>query len=430
MRENTTGETAGYRWKIFWAVAVAYIFVYFHRMCPAVLAVDMMKDLRTGAGMVGLLSAAYFYSYAIMQLPAGLLSDTWGPRKTITAFFLLAFAGCIILAVSNSVGIAIVGRTLVGIGVAMLFVPALKLFSEWFEADRFATMTGYLLAVGGVGSIAATFPLAMMTSLIGWRWSFVLIGAITLGISLLIWHIVRDHPTDLTLTMPPRENVDETPSQELFEGIGMILANRHFWYVGICIFSAAGTFFAFAGLWGGPYMIQVHTMTTEEAGWILSTGSVGAIIGAPLFSFLSNRVFQSRKIPILIAMIGLIVITSGLGFFTTTLTEGWLYLLCLGLGIVCSGIAPVAYATIKELFPLNISGRAIGLINLFPFAGGAVLQPLIGYILEGHRITGGEIPLSGFSAGFRTLLICGLVGLIAGTRVRETFPGKRLRSSG
>ena len=86
-----------YRWLIFWILASGYILVYFHRLCPAVVAVDMMRDLKAGGALTGFLSAAYFYPYAIMQLPAGLLSDSWGPRNTITLFFGIACVGSLLL---------------------------------------------------------------------------------------------------------------------------------------------------------------------------------------------------------------------------------------------------------------------------------------------------------------------------------------------
>ena len=103
-----------YRWLIFWILAFAYILVYFHRLCPAVVAVDMMRDLHAGGALLGLLGSAYFYPYALMQLPAGLLSDSWGPRRTITLFFVIAFMGSLLLALAPSLFWAIVGRTLVG----------------------------------------------------------------------------------------------------------------------------------------------------------------------------------------------------------------------------------------------------------------------------------------------------------------------------
>ena len=151
-----------YRWLVFWLLAMGYILVYFHRLCAAVVADDMMQDLKTGGALLGLLGAAYFYPYALMQVPAGILSDSWGPRRTVTLFFLVACAGSLLLALAPTAGWAILGRTLVGTGVAMLFVPTLKILSHWFDKKEFATMTGLLVAMGGIGSLIATSPLAWL----------------------------------------------------------------------------------------------------------------------------------------------------------------------------------------------------------------------------------------------------------------------------
>ena len=187
-------RTRQYRWIIFWVLAFGYVLVYFHRLCPAVVAVDMMKDLQTGGGLTGFLSAAYFYSYAVMQLPAGLLSDSWGPRNTITVFFLVAFFGSVMLGFASSATMAIAGRLLVGVGVAMLFVPTMKILSEWFTPVEFAPMTGILMAMGGIGSLSAATPLVLLSEAIGWRMSFVAVGVLTLVLSLLVWIFVRDCP--------------------------------------------------------------------------------------------------------------------------------------------------------------------------------------------------------------------------------------------
>ncbi|MGC9327095.1 MAG: MFS transporter, partial [Candidatus Hinthialibacter sp.] len=116
-----------YRWLVFFLLAVGYLLVNFHRLCPAVVAVDLMDDLKAGGSMMGLLASAYFYPYALMQIPSGLLSDSWGPRKTITTFFILAGVSSIAFGFASTAGWAIAARVFVGIGVAMFFVPIMKI---------------------------------------------------------------------------------------------------------------------------------------------------------------------------------------------------------------------------------------------------------------------------------------------------------------
>ena len=198
-------KTLRYRWIIFWILAFGYILVYFHRLCPAVVAVDMMQDLRAGGALTGFLSAAYFYPYAAMQLPAGLLSDSWGPRNTITLFFGVASIGSLLLGLAPSAFWAIIGRTLVGLGVAMLFVPTMKVLAEWFRDREFAMMTGILMAMGGLGSLSATTPLALLSARIGWRFSFVVVAVLTFILIALVWIFVRDKPADFGWPSPRPE---------------------------------------------------------------------------------------------------------------------------------------------------------------------------------------------------------------------------------
>ena len=186
-----------YRWVVFALLAGGYLLVYFHRLCPAVVALDMMEDLQAEAWLMGLLASAYFYPYALMQIPSGLLSDSWGPRKTITVFFLLAGVASILLGMTNSVEWAIGARVLVGLGVAMLFVPTMKVLTQWFRVSEFAMMAGVLMAVGGLGALSAASPLAWLSAQIGWRGSFMAIGAATLAMAAGIWFLVRNTPEEM-----------------------------------------------------------------------------------------------------------------------------------------------------------------------------------------------------------------------------------------
>ena len=412
-----------YRWLIFWILSFGYILVYFHRLCPAVVAVDMMRDLHAGGPLLGLLGSAYFYPYAIMQVPAGLLSDSWGPRRTITLFFSIAFFGSILLGLAPSVFWAIVGRTLVGLGVSMLFVPTLKVLAEWFRVKEFATMTGILMAMGGIGTLTAATPLALLSNWMGWRLSFVIVGIITLLLSILVWLFVRDRPEDMgwpSISGSPESGEGE-PEVGLLEGMGKVLSYPRFWPVAIWFFFTFGLFFSFGGLWGGPYLMQVYGLTKAQAGQILSMLAIGMIVGSPMVSFISNRVFKGRK-PILVLSSCITLCLSALfAFYTDKLPYAGLYLICFGLGIFSSAIVVIGFTTAKELFPVQIAGTSTGLANIFPFAGGAVFQPVFGYILERHGRIAGAFTLAGYEQGLFVLFLCSIIALLASLFTQETL---------
>jgi sugar phosphate permease len=409
-----------YRWLIFAILAGGYVLVYFHRLCPAVVAVDMMHDLGTGGALTGFLAAAYFYPYALMQLPAGLLSDSWGPRKTITLFFTVAFAGACILGLARLPSIAILGRTLVGIGVAMLFVPTMKILAEWYRIREFAVMTGILMAMGGLGSLFAASPLAWLSTWIGWRMSFIVVGLFTLLLAVLVWAFVRDRPSSFGWPSPADHRPAVTPIR-LADGVRKVLTCAHFWPLAIWFFFNCAIFFSFGGLWGGPYLIQVYGYGKSQAAQILSMLAVGMIVGSPLLSFLSTSVLKARK-PVLVVCSVLVVGLSGLlAFLTAGIPLVAHYLICLGLGIFSSAIVVIGFTSNKELFPVQMAGTATGIVNLFPFAGGAIFQPILGYVLERQGQIQGSFTIAGYRNAFLVLFGCSVVAMVASFFLKETM---------
>jgi sugar phosphate permease len=409
-----------YRWYIFWVLALGYVLVYFHRQCPAVLAVDLMADLKTDGAVMGLFGALYFYPYALMQLPAGLLSDSWGPRRTITLFFIIAVVGSILLGVAPDIRWALGGRLLVGIGVAMLFVPTLKILSQWFRSREFATMTGILMAMGGLGSMISTAPLAFMSNLIGWRNSFFAVGGFTFLLALAVWLIVRDKPSEKGWTPIVQNGEFSTRAISLKEGIVTVLREKGFWVLGGWFFFTLAIFFSFGGLWGGPFLIDVYKVNKTEAGAILSMLSLGMIAGSPLLSLLSNRM-ASRKRVILVGACINCIITALLAFKTTGLSIQALYILCFCMGVFTSAIVVIGFTSSKELFPIAIAGTSTGLINLFPFAGGAVFQQIIGHVLQSHGRVNNAFTVQGYESAFLALFVCSIIALFFSLRIKETF---------
>jgi len=420
MADASLERALRYRWLIFWILALGYVLVYFHRLCPAVVAVDMMRDLGAGGTLLGILSSAYFYPYAAMQLPAGLLSDSWGPRRTITVFFAVAVAGSLLLGFASSAAWAIAGRVLVGLGVSMLFVPTMKVLAEWFRPNEFATMTGILMAMGGLGSLTAAKPLASLSAWIGWRMSFVAVGVLTLVLGLLVWAFVRDRPADLGLPSPAASGGTRPPAIPLSQGVVQVLRYPPFWALALWFFFDCAVFFSFGGLWGGPYLMHVYGLSKGEAGNVLSLFAIGMIVGSPVLSVVSNRVFRARKPVIILCAAITVLLTGALAFLTASLPLPLLYLVCFGLGAFTSSVVVIGFTSAKELFPVQIAGTSTGLANLFPFAGGAVFQPVLGAILERSGRVGEAFTVAGYEAAFLALFGCALAALVLSLGLRET----------
>jgi len=419
--QSSLTKALSYRWLIFAVLACGYVLVYFHRLCPAVVAVDMMNDLKTGGALLGLLGSAYFYPYALMQIPAGLLADSWGARRTVTFFTLIAFVGALIIGLAPSVTIAIVGRVLVGLGVSMLFVPTMKILTEWFRPHEFARMTGFLLAMGGLGSLVSATPLALMTGWFGWRMAFVAVAGLTLLLALFVWMVVRDRPADMGWSIPGKAKNDAVVDIGLANGVKQVLSNGNFWVLAGWFFFQSAVFFSFAGLWGGPYLSHVYDLDRAGAGKILSMLAIGLIAGGPIQTWLSNRVCKGRKPVLIISSVVTSGLTGLLVFATADMSLNTLSLICFLMGMFTSASVVIGFSATKELFPVQIAGTSIGLINLFPFAGGAVFQPVLGWILQGHEVSENVYSVAGYQSAFVVLLCCGLTALCCAGIMRETM---------
>ena len=421
-----------FRWLIFVVLSLAYLFVYFHRLSLSVVANDLIKEFQTSASVMGLLGSVYFYCYALMQLPAGLLSDSLGPRKSVTFFLIIASAGSIIFGIAPTIKIAFLGRVMVGIGVSMVFIPTMKILSRWFHPHEFAFMTGILNAVGGIGVLAATWLLALMTLFFGWRISFELIGCFTFIIVVLVWFVVRDRPEDKG--WPPIKEFDNKnyakvtlPTEQipLLKGARRVISEKYFWPVAIWFFFDCGIFFGFGALWGGPYLMHVYGMSRAQAGTVLSMIAWGMIIGSPPLGFLSDRVMKSRKKPFILCNLLLVMILGLFSIYPIGLPHFILYILFFIFSICSSSVVIFGFTIIKELFPMEIAGTSTGLVNLFPFLGGAVFMPVLGRVLDAYP----KSDTGGYSLEAYTMLIFILLGssvlsLICTLLTKETYQDK------
>jgi sugar phosphate permease len=415
-------------------MALAYVFVYFHRQCPAVVAIDLQKSFDASAGLLGLLASAYYYPYALLQLPAGLLSDSLGPRRISTASLLIAVAGSVLLGLSYRVEAAVAARVMVGVGVAMVFIPTMKIISQWFRPREFALMAAILNIMGGVGVYLATKPLALLAGWAGWRASFEMIGVGTLIIAGLVWAVVRNRPQDMGWpSLAEIDHLGEWPVQPaqqipLWQGARRVVTEPRFWPLAMWFLVVCSSFFSFGTLWAGPYLAQIYGLSKAEVGDVLSMIALGLIIGSPLMSFLSDRVLKSRKKVMILSTAGLTAELIFLNFAPSGLPTIALYPVVFLFCLFCSAVVVVAFTTAKELFPIEIAGTSVGTVNFFPFLGGAVMQVGLGWVLDSYPQTAaGVYSLEAYTAVLRILLGAAVIGLICTFLMKETFPDPAAR---
>ncbi len=414
--------TSHYKWLIFSLLSLAYLLVFFHRLAPAVVAVDMMQDLHAGPALMGLFASTYFYTYALMQFPAGLLADSWGPRRTITAFFVVASAGSLLLGMGSTITEAMIGRFLVGIGVAPVMVHTMKIITRWFRLKDFTFVMGIFMAVGGVGALSASAPFAYLSNVFGWRSCFIATGLFGLIVTAGIWIFVRDRPEEMGLEPPEKLSVAERKQETNFspwQGIKVVLRSWRFWPLATWFFFSSGVSFTFAGLWGGPYLMHVYGLSKPQAGQVLAMIAVGMVLGSPFLSYISNHLITSRKVMIIWSAGIVLVLYSILAFLPAGLNLPLLYLICFCLGMFGTAIVIIAFTLTKELFPIAIAGTATGLMNLFPFVGGSSMQIVSGIVLESYEGVQVSYSADAYGRGFLLFVGASAIALVASMLLEE-----------
>ena len=415
--------TIAYRYLICLLIFLCYVLVFFHRLCPAVIALDIQSSFEISGTLLGVLGSAYFYSYAIMQLPTGLMADSWGPRKTVSAFILLAGFGSILMGVAPSLSVAILGRILVGLGVATVFVCNFKLLSEWFNTRQFVIMGGAFMAMGGVGALISSAPLAWVSNVLGWRMTLIAVGIVSLLMAALVYVFVRNRPSEMGL---PPIGADHNQSSTvekigLLQGMKMVVISGRFWPVAIWSFCAIGLSFAFGGLWGGPYLMQVYGLSKAAAGGVLSTFALALILGSPTLSWLANRF--GRKSVLMGCSLALTVVCGLMSWFVSSMSLPVLYIIFFCLFFTGGSAGPVFAAVSKELFPISISGTSVGTVNLFPFLGAAFFQVIIGAVVTAGSQAQAEYAVVSFRYMFLICLAGALLSLVASFFMKETLRG-------
>jgi sugar phosphate permease len=306
--------------------------------------------------------------------------------------------------------------------VSTVFVCNFKLLSEWFTVRQFIIMGAAFMAMGGIGALSSSTPLAWASNAIGWRMTLIGVGIITLAMAALVYGFVRNRPADMGLA--PFKGVEEVNASteqaiSLVDGLKMVVFSSRFWPVAVWAFCVIGISFAIGGLWGGPYLMHVYGLSKTAAGGVLSTFALALIFGSPLFGWLGNRI--GRK-PVLIGCSVLLMIVCVLmSWLVDSLSMTALYVLFFCFFATGGAIGPVLAAMSKELFPIAISGTSVGMVNLFPFVGATFFQIAIGSILSIQSDGQNHYATIGYQHMFLVCLAGATVSLAAAMFMKETL---------
>lgn len=409
------------RWALFAVLALIYMLVYFYRVSLAVIAGDVSHDLQLSPEELGTLSGILFYVYALAQLPLGPLIDRFGGRLVISGCGLLTTAGGLLFSQAQSLNTAMAARMLIGVGTASVLMATFAIFSRWYSRQEFGRASSLMIAFGNLGNLCGTAPLALGVAAIGWRQSFLFIATLQGIATLLIFTLVRDRPP-----LPAATETEEgTRRVGIFAAWRMIFSSGSFWLLGFLCFFWYGNYLAIQGLWGGPYLRELMTLSREKTGQMLMFVSIGFVVGSYCSDACVRRFFAGSQKRMLIVGSSLLagLMTAFLGW--GELLPPWLLALTLFLlGItVSSGV--LIYPIIRASFPVSIVGTALTSLNFFVLLGAAVTQQAMGIIIGSQTPVGTTPPPAAYHSAF-LLPIVGLVGAIAlYTFARDTSKAPR-----
>jgi sugar phosphate permease len=408
-------------WLMWGLVANLYLIGFFQRMAPAVMVAELMREFNLGGALMGNLAATYFYAYAAMQIPSGLLADAIGPRLLSTAACTLAAVGIMIFGLATHLWAAYIGRLLIGGSVAVAFVTCMKLAGHWFPTNRFATVTGISLLLGNAGGVLAGVPLARAVAAFGWRSAMLACAVVTLAAAAAIWLLVRNDPNDKGYRSHAHAGVQARGSLSPGRALKIVSAQRDTWLLFLAGGLSASPVLVFAGLWGVPFLTQVYGLDRGHAAAMTSAMLVAWAVGGPAAGALSDRLGR-RKLPYL-AVNCIAAVLWGL-FLVIHLPGSLLYILFAGIGLSSGGVI-IGFAHAREANHPGASGAVGGLVNMGVLGIASLMQPMLGRILDRHwdgtLVAAARVyTAEAYSAAFFWFFASALLSVAAVALTRET----------
>lgn len=351
---------------VFLAFTAAYFLSYFFRSANAVLAPDLARAMHLGAAELGLMTSLFYAAFALVQIPLGAGLDRWGPRWVTPALMLAGVGGSLVFAAAPSFPVLALGRALIGVGMAGILMGALKAFSQWFPAERFAALSGLLTGLGSSGALVASVPLAWLNAQVGWRGVFAggALAILAVAAAIVLW--TRNAPTG---------GAAPKSAGGAASGFRAVFADRRFWRIAPLIFFTNGTVLAFQGLWAGPYLYDVLGLDKDLAGPVLFLVSLGVTAGFVSSGWLAARFGLARVVVVGAAVC--IASQVGLALRPALPVVAGLYLL---FGVF-GGFSIMLLVQPRLVFPTHLTGRAVTATNLFAIGGTFLLQWWMGLII-------------------------------------------------
>lgn len=339
------------------------------RTIAAIMAPALQRDFALSAQQLGLFAGIFHFAFGALQLLMGVGIDVHGVRRTVLAAFPLTFAGAILSALTHDFSLLLLGQALIGIGCAPAFLVCSVFIARRFPPERFASVSGIVLALGGVGMLMTGTPLAWVIEASSWRGGFVVLGVLSVLAWLAIWWLVREAGDGVHAASGAAPQVRRETLADALRGFVALFAMPHTW--GIVALSAVtyAAFVTLRGLWLGPMLIDRYGMSLVQAGNVAIVVSLASMVALPLWGRFDPGAGTRRR--------RLVQFTLGCALLFVLLALGAGPAADIGLSIAYSlltGYIVYQYADVRAAYPAAMIGRALALFTMAMFLGVALMQ--------------------------------------------------------
>lgn len=404
-------------WSIWLLSAIFMFYKYALEVSPSVMTSTLMKTFHISGVQLGNLAACYFYAYLLLQIPAGLLLDKFGPRRTTTLAIAICAVGSLTFAGADSLLIAGIGRFLTGAGAAFAAVNCLKLIANWFPFRHFAFMAGLMMTVAMFGAVGGQAPLAAFIDEMEWRQALGVIGIAGLVLAAIFWIVVRDRAPDHI-----RERHIVPSKISLVDSMKQIFKHKQSWWLSIYSGFAFAPVMVFGGLWGVSFISQAFGLSHNTSAQAVSLIFIGFAIGAPIFGWFSDWLGKRRPVMLWGTICSLISLTGAI--YMPGISTCFLAFLLFVFGFSISSFL-LCFTMIREINMPMLAATAIGFMNAFDALFGAFSDPLTGKFLDmgwdGKFLEGARVfSIDAYKIAFLTLPIYLIISLFTLLWIKET----------
>ena len=386
---------------IFLPLGLGYFLSFLYRSINAMIAPQLVAELSLSPSQLGFVTAVYFLTFGLVQLPLGLLLDRFGPALVQSSLLGVSAIGAVIFSMGETVGLLAFGRGMIGMGVAGALMSSFTAFALWLPTRHLPLANGCLMGFGGLGALAATKPVEWALSLTDWRGLFLVLAAITTLVALFV-----------AVSLPrPKRIGSPTHLRMQLKGVLTVYRDRLFWRIAPLTIASLGAGLSIQSLWAGTWLRDVAGLEPGDVATHLSVMAIGLTIG-PVLSGLAASLTRRTGLSLnwLLGVIACLFMS--LQFLIIIEWISISYLLWAGFGLLINAMA-LSYAILSQAFPAHLAGRVNTSLNMLMIGGAFTSQYLIGWIIGFWPLeVGGGYAPEAYQAGFSVMLAAQFVTFI------------------